>query len=128
MLLIRKVEKSLQHSGNNRRVLHAHFCIMAFEDNMRYFMFGQGFELELDTTDMIISVFNVYNQEELMELKEIIAHEMPSVQQQMEDLILRSPMVAVQITGKKRVAMTATRMSNGHTRLIATGFVPLKDD
>ena len=29
-LLIRKVEKSLQNPGNSRRVLHAHFCAMAF--------------------------------------------------------------------------------------------------
>ena len=95
---------------------------------MRYFIYGEGFEMELDTTDAIISVFNVYNPTELGELKQIIEDELPSVKNQMDELILRSQMVAIQITGQKRVAMRATRTNNGHTRLIATGFVPLKDN
>ncbi len=95
---------------------------------MRYFIFSEGFELELDTDDAIISVFNVYNPTELMELKQIIEDELPTVKNQMDELILKSQFVAIQITGQKRVAMRATRMNNGHARLIATGFVPLKDN
>ncbi len=95
---------------------------------MRYFIFSEGFELELDTDDAIISVFNVYNPTELMELKQIIEDELPSVKNQMDELILKSQFVAIQITRQKRVAMRATRMNNGHTKLIATGFVPLKDN
>ncbi len=102
--------------------------MMAFRDTMRYFIYGDGFEMELDTEDAIISVFNVYNPTELKELKQIIEDELPNVKNQMDELILRSQMVAIQITGKKRVAMRAARTSNGHTRLIATGFVPLKDN
>ncbi len=101
---------------------------MAFRDSMRYFIYGEGYEMELDMEDAIISVFNVYNPTELKELKQIIENELPSVKNQMDELILRSQMVAIQITGKKRVAMRATRTNKGHTRLIATGFVPLKDN
>ena len=101
---------------------------MAFQAKERYFMFGQGFELELDTENTIIEVFNVYNPTELNNLTEKIKEEDTETKEKMQELIKRSPMVALQTTnGTKRVAMTAVKMFIGHTRLIASGFVILKD-
>ncbi len=91
MLLIRKVEKSLQHSGNSRRVLHAHFSAMAFSqqtmDKIEYDIYRQFKISEMKLYDMgkaadvnklrdETDVENNYTQEKirnLMETSEVVA-------------------------------------------------------
>ncbi len=98
MLLIRKVEKSLQSPGNNRRALLAHFFTMAFNketmDNIETEIYKQFKINEM-------RIYDMGNVTDINKLKEDTDMENNYTQECIKKLMESSEVLAIMVTDRR---------------------------